>query len=174
MTAPDAAMIIRALTPADAEPYLPVRREALEMEPFAFGSSPEDDRASSIEFLRTAFARTDQATFGAFAPGLVGTVGISRDGTRKGAHKALIWGMYVRADQRGRGVGRRLMEEALGFARRNFLGVTHVQLCVSDRGLAAAALYQSLGFRVWGSEPAGLCVNGVLTTEHHMVLVLEG
>jgi ribosomal protein S18 acetylase RimI-like enzyme len=165
-------VIVRALTPDDAEQYLPVRREALVTEPFAFGASPEDDRAGSIEFLRTAFGRPDQATFGAFAPDMVGTVGISRDGTRKGSHKALIWGMYVRADQRGRGVGRRLMVAALDFARQ-LDGVSHVHLCVSDTAPAAGALYESLGFRAWGVEPAGLCVNGVLTSERHMVLDLR-
>ena len=165
-------MLIRALTPADAELYLPLRREMLLAHPFSFGASPEDDRASSLEFLRSALARTDQATFGAFNPELVGSVGISRHTSRKGAHKANIWGMYVRADQRGLGVGRQLMESALAFGRA-LDGVSHVHLCVSERAPAGEALYESLGFRVWGVESAGLCVDGVLSSEKHMVLVLN-
>src|SRR6187200_410334 len=41
-------MLIRRLRVEDAKLYVPLRRSALEQAPFAFGSSPEDDRNRDI------------------------------------------------------------------------------------------------------------------------------
>ena len=169
--APIRPVEIRQLTPADAEEYVRVRREALVATPFAFIASPEDDRASSVEFMRTSLAAPDQATFGAFAPTLVGIVGVGRERYRKAAHKAQVWGTYVQAEARGLGIGRKLMEQVVTYAR-TMPGVTHVHLCVSETAPDAANLYRSLGFRTWGEDSAGISIDGVVKAEEYMVLVL--
>jgi ribosomal protein S18 acetylase RimI-like enzyme len=166
------AVTIRPLTPADAELFLTIRREALEREPLSFAASPGDDRASSFEFVRAALEDPNQAVFGAFAGGLVGVVGIYRDRTVKAGHKAHIWGMYVSAGGRGAGTGRKLMEAALEFARE-LPGVRQVHLVVSERTPVARGLYHSLGFRTWGVEPSALNINGELVDDEHMVLLLN-
>ena len=51
---------------------------------------------------------SESMVLGAFAPELVGTVGLYREFKRKTAHKAHIWGMYVMPSRRGQGIGRRL------------------------------------------------------------------
>jgi ribosomal protein S18 acetylase RimI-like enzyme len=160
---------IRALSPEDAGAYQLLRREALEDAPFAFGSSPEDDRARSIDFVRAMLADPDQRICGAFVPHLAGIVGIYRDRHAKSAHKAHLWGLYVQPAQRGAGLGRALVESALEFAR-SLDGVTQVHLSVSDEAPSAAALYRLLGFVTWGIEPAALRVGGHDIAEHHMVL----
>jgi len=165
-------MLIRRLTTDDAEAFLPVRREALELSPLSFGSSPEDDRAGSLAFVRESLGESDRAMFGAFDPGLVGIAGINRERGRKSAHKCRIYGVFVKPRSRGQGVARRLLQEALGFAR-SLEGVTHVHLSVTEDAPAARRLYQSLGFRTWGSEPAGLRVEGHDVREYHMVRVLD-
>src|SRR6476659_9110072 len=109
--------MIRALSPDDASDYQHIRREALEDSPFAFGSSPSDDRARSIEFVREGLSSTDQAIYGAFMPYLVGVVGLYRDQGMKARHKAHLWGLYVRPAHRSAGLGRALVEAAIGFAR---------------------------------------------------------
>ncbi len=52
--------------------------------------------------------------------------------------------MYLRRDHRGRGLGKRLLEDALATARR--LGFRHVVLETASVLKEAIALYQSYGF----------------------------
>jgi ribosomal protein S18 acetylase RimI-like enzyme len=162
---------VRRLVMADAADYFALRREALEREPYAFGSSPSDDRFQSIELVREALADADQVIIGACAPALVGGVGVRRLTRIKLRHRAELWGMYVRAEYRRSGIGRRLVEEGIRFAREG-AGTRQLHLAVTDRAVGAAELYEKLGFVVWGVEPAGLCVHGVDLAETHMVLRL--
>jgi len=159
------------LTTDDAAEYFELRREALVREPFAFGSSPGDDRFRSIELVRVMLLDAEQAVIGAFAPDLIGSVGVLRMNRRKLRHKAEMWGMYVRAEHRGAGVGRALVEAAIRFAREQE-GLRLLHLTVTEKAVAAAALYQSLGFVVWGIDPAGLHVDGLDVSQKHMVLTL--
>jgi ribosomal protein S18 acetylase RimI-like enzyme len=163
--------MIRRLSEADAEAFVRIRREALEDTPFAFGSSPADDRAGSIDFVRAAVSDSTRAMFGAFAPNLAGIVGVYGDRSQKGAHNAHIWGVYVSAAHRGKGIGRALLKVAIEFAG-TLPSVTHIRLAVSERTAHALKLYASLGFVTWGIEPAALRIDGVDAAEYHMVLVL--
>jgi ribosomal protein S18 acetylase RimI-like enzyme len=163
---------IRNLGVADAPEFLRLRRLALELEPHSFAASVEDDRALDSDFLESALRDPAQAIVGAFAPDLVGVVGICRDRLIKARHKAHIWGMYVSPEGRGKGTGRLLMEAALDWARRQ-PGVTQVHLVVSTRTPVARKLYSSLGFSTWGLEPAALRINGELIDDEHMVKRLE-
>jgi RimJ/RimL family protein N-acetyltransferase len=165
---------VRPLTPADAEAFVLVRRRALREEPLAFSASPEDDRAVDLEAVRSWLARPgSSAIFGAFAPGLIGAVGLYREEQRKASHKARVWGMYVAPEHRGAGVGAALMQAAIDHAR-TLGGVRLVQLSVSDGTPAARRLYERLGFTRWGTEEEALSHDGRLVAEHHMVLRLEG
>ena len=145
-----------------------MRREALERDPLSFGASPDDDRAQSLDFLREVLEDPDQAIFGAFAPELVGVASIFRERMTKARHKTRIWGVYVGPTHRGAGLGKRLMQAAIDFAR-GLPGVSQVHLVVSSGTPAAKALYRSLGFRTWGVEPQALCINGELLDDEHMV-----
>jgi ribosomal protein S18 acetylase RimI-like enzyme/8-oxo-dGTP pyrophosphatase MutT (NUDIX family) len=163
---------VRRLRPEDGEAFIALRREALEREPFAFSSSAEEDRALSLDFLRRTLAGTNQAIFGGFAGTLVGSAGVYQDTQRKAAHKAHVWGVYVAPPHRRRGLGRSLMTAVLQFAR-GLPGVSQVHLGVADRGRAALALYERLGFVTWGTEPAALRIGDETAAEHHMVLTLD-
>ncbi|MCC7007997.1 MAG: GNAT family N-acetyltransferase [Acidobacteria bacterium] len=164
-------MLIRRLVPADAEVYLPLRRRALQESPFSFGSSPEDDRAGSLEWVREALDGDESALFGAFDGDLVGIIGIAREQKMKGSHKCDVWGLYVVPSARRQGAARALVTEAIRFAR-SLPHVAHVHLSVSDRAPAAMALYVSLGFKTWGVEPAAIRIGTVDASEHYMVLEL--
>jgi ribosomal protein S18 acetylase RimI-like enzyme len=153
----------------DAAVYLELRREALLREPYAFGSSPGYDRFRSIEDVQQILADREQAIFGAFDSAIVGAVGVRRLTRPKHHHKAELWGMYVRESHRRAGLGRRLLEAAIQFAREQE-GVRQLHLTVTERAVAAAALYETLGFVVWGIEPAGLRIDGADLAERHMVL----
>jgi ribosomal protein S18 acetylase RimI-like enzyme len=164
-------MMIRRLTPDDALEFVALRRNALAAAPQAFAASPEDDVAGSLDYVRGALGSAEQAVFGAFDPDLVGSVGIYRDRHVKAAHKCHLWGMWVAPDSRRKGIGRRLVDEAVDFARR-MDGVTHVHLSVSEAAEEALALYRCMGFTTWAIEPAALKVGGKVLSEQHMVRLL--
>lgn len=164
---------VRVLTAADAEAYFSHRREALLDAPLAFAASPEDDVASSPSAVRKILtSATGSTVFGAFSDGLIGSVGIHHDSRRrKSAHKALIWGMYVAPQFRKRGVGRDLLDAAITHVR-SLSGVRQVHLSVTEWSSDAQRLYESIGFRVWGTEPSSIEHEGECVDEHHMVLML--
>jgi RimJ/RimL family protein N-acetyltransferase len=74
---------------------------------------------------------------------LIGHVTVERDRHPVTRHVASL-GIAVAADERGRGVGRRLMEAAIDWARA--VGIEKLVLSVYPHNEAAIALYRSLGF----------------------------
>jgi RimJ/RimL family protein N-acetyltransferase len=66
-------------------------------------------------------------------------------------------GVLVARDYRGIGVGKALMREALERCRGKFEVVT---LSVFQTNSSARKLYESLGFRAWGTLPKGVKRNG--------------
>jgi ribosomal protein S18 acetylase RimI-like enzyme len=60
--------------------------------------------------------------------------------------------LYVAPAQRGRGLGRALMTEAIELARRE--GADYMDLNTSETDIAARALYESLGFSTREGDPA--------------------
>jgi len=163
---------IRVLTADDADAYWHCRLEALEREPEAFGSSPEDHRKLSPDEIRRRLADDPANNFviGAFVDGeLVGTAGFVREQGIKRRHKGRIWGVYVKVAMRGRGIGRSmlklLLERAAGID-----GVEQIVLSVVARQDAAVTLYRSLGFETWGREAEALKIGDKYVDEEYMVL----
>ena len=64
-----------------------------------------------------------------------------------------------------------MMKAAIAFAA-SLPGVQYVDLTVSEGSVGATALYERLGFRVWGIEPAAMRIDCVDVAEPHMVLDL--
>jgi ribosomal protein S18 acetylase RimI-like enzyme len=165
-------VVVRPLTSVDAAEFAALRREALEREPFAFGASPHDDFARSIEQITAMLREPEGAVFGAFNPALVGMAGVRRLTRDKVRHKANLWGVYVRQEHRGTGVGRELLQAAIAWAR-NRDGVRCLSLTVTQTEGAAQHLYETLGFTTWGIEPCGLRVGETDLRQAHMFLTLR-
>jgi len=165
--------VVRRLTALDAAPLRQLRLDALVETPESFGSSYEEEHTLTLTDIREWITSADDgAMFGVFMQdALAGMVGVGRQRKLKMRHKAHIWSMYVAPAQRGRGLGRLLMHAAIAHAR-TMRGVRQVQLSVTANNAAAAALYASLGFTVYGHEREALCVNGRLYDETLMALPL--
>jgi RimJ/RimL family protein N-acetyltransferase len=153
-----ADIVIRPLANAEADAilYRDIRLEALKANPEAFGSSHEFEAAQPLSWFSARLA--DSSVLGAFRDAeLVGIAGLAIQQGQKKAHKGTIWGMYVRPDARGAGIGRRLMEVVIELARHR---VELVQLTVVRDNERARRLYASLGFREYGVEKHALKHNG--------------
>jgi GNAT superfamily N-acetyltransferase len=163
---------VRKLGVEDAPLLIALRREALESEPLAFAASVTDDIALVAESVRSFLASPDtQAVYGAFQDvALIGMAGLFRLSKMKQRHKAMIWGMYVQPSFRKAGIGRALLNAAIEQARA--WSVDQLRLSVTEPAAAARHLYESAGFRVWGSEPRAQQWNGQFVTEHHLFLDL--
>ena len=95
-------------------------------------------------------------------------------GAREGgktAHKALLFGMYLRRGYRGRGVGDALMSRLIEEARGS---VEIVTLTVMSDNAPAVALYQRWGFESYGTEPRAVKEDGLYFDEMLMSLRLVG
>jgi ribosomal protein S18 acetylase RimI-like enzyme len=161
---------IRRLMPADAARYRELRLEGLRCNPEAFGSTYETESVQPLSSFSKRLAGS--AVFGAFRGAeLLGIAGFAVRNGLKEAHKGLLWGMYVRPDARKAGVGRRLVEAVIDFARQR---VELLQLSVVSDNEQARRLYASLGFIEYGVERHSLKQHGRYYDEILMAFDLVG
>lgn len=163
-----ASPAIRLLTPADAERYRAIRLEALANHPEAFTSTLERERQKPLAWFEERLATSD--VFGAFIAGeLVGTAGFRREDGAKTAHRAVLWGMYVRPQARKSGMGRLLVDAVAAHAASR---VEQLHLVVVSENLPALRLYKAAGFAEYGRGVKALKQDGRYSDEIMMALFL--
>jgi RimJ/RimL family protein N-acetyltransferase len=139
---------LRRLHPQDAASYRDIRLEGLAESPHAFSSTLESEQDQPLDRFTARLA--NDFVLGAFrGPRLAGIAGFYIQPKPKHTHKGMLWGMYVRPEARGSGIGRLLVEAIIGRARRH---VELLQLFVVSDNLAARRLYARLGFVEYGVE----------------------
>lgn len=167
-------MLIRRLVPSDATAFQALRLAALSECPSAFGSSYEEECSTPLATIEARLAPdSGRNMFGAFdGPELVGMVGVGREDAPKLRHKAFIRAVYVAPAHRGEGVARLLLEQALACAL-SMQGLRQISLDVTAGNAPALALYQSLGFVVFGREPRALFADGALHDKLYLARILD-
>ena len=165
---------IRVLTQEDVSEWIRLRLEALEVDAKAFSASLDEYRLLSLDDVKTRlWSVPDAFVVGAFDDGkMLGMAGFYRDRGPKVRHKGRVWGVYVSSSRRGRGLGRQMMNALLERAAA-IPGIEQVLLSVTSSQTAALALYRSLGFQIFGTEPRALNAKGEFIDEHYLVLPLR-
>jgi ribosomal protein S18 acetylase RimI-like enzyme len=163
-------MRIRRLLSPDAAAFQDLRLRGLLESPTAFGSSYEEEVDRSIPVIAASLTEgSGRNMFGAFIDNkLVGVVGVGREAALKEMHRGFIRSMYVAPESRRQGVGKALMAEAVHFAKA-MPGLRQVTLAVTAGNSAAIATYEGFGFKVCGTAPEALHVQGTYYDEIQMV-----
>lgn len=167
-------MRITPLTPAHAATYRALMLEAYEQAPDAFTTTADERRAEPEAWWVKRISSADglATCFGAWeGERLVGTVALEYAAKPKTRHAALVLGMYVQPARRGRGIGLALMQAAIAAAsaRPDVLVLT---LTLTEGNAAALRLYESVGFRAWGTQPHAIQTASGLKGKVHMTLAL--
>ena len=147
-------MTVRLLSSEDAASYRNLRLDGLRAHPEAFGASWEEEAARPLAWFADKLSAN--AIFGgerADVVGLSGVVGFYVLDAMKQRHKGVLWGMFVRSEARGAGLGLSLVTCALEHAQQT---VEEVRLTVVATNTAARNLYERVGFTQYGLERRAL------------------
>lgn len=151
----------RQLDAADAEAFSALRRAVTTDNPVAMGLTLDEELSRPLEGFRAQLALPDpNAAFGAFMAGeLVGTAAVAWPSKFPSSrHRVDLWGVFVLPRLRGVGIGRVLVNTAVGHAQAH--GALRVNLTVYLPNAPAVHLYESLGFVRCGTEPEAICIAG--------------
>ena len=147
--------------------YKEIRLEALKNDSIAFGSSYEEEINRPESHWRN---RTVGAVFAFSGEKIIGLMSYKDEDRPKTKHKSGIYSVYVKPDYRGKGVGKKLLEETLRLIKLNE-EIIKVNLTVNPSQISAVKLYESFGFKAVGTLHKELLVNGTYYDEVLMELL---
>jgi len=161
-------MWIEQLDASHALDYRALMLEAYDLHPQAFTSSVRERAKMPLSWWEARLTSQLDVVLGAFEDGrLAGIVGLAFEPREKARHKCTLFGMYVSAQVRQRGVGFELVQAALSRAHKQ-PGLRLIQLTVTAGNAAAFKLYQRCGFVQFGLEPMAVRVGEDYFDKIHM------
>ncbi|WP_338584963.1 GNAT family N-acetyltransferase [Pseudomonas sp. MAG733B] len=161
-------MWIERLDASHALDYRAMMLEAYDLHPQAFTSSVRERATMPLSWWESRLTGKLDVVFGAFEEGrLAGIVGLAFEPREKARHKATLFGMYVSANVRQRGLGFQLVEAVLAEARSH-QDLRLIKLTVTAGNDAAFNLYQRCGFVQFGLEPMAVRVGEDYFDKIHM------
>jgi ribosomal protein S18 acetylase RimI-like enzyme len=157
-------VLTRLLAAGDLPAYKALRDTVLASAPEAFTTDAAEalGQPAQAYLPRLGLDRPDGGHFtaGAWHAGeLVGAVTCERDARLKGRHIGHVAGMMVLGGWQGRGIGRLLLNECITQARRA-PGLEMLTLSVTSSNVAAVGLYQSVGFKRYGTLARAIKLGG--------------
>jgi ribosomal protein S18 acetylase RimI-like enzyme len=136
--------------------YRDLRLDALSKDPCAFGSSHGEERDLPEEEWRR---RIHNALFAMSGGKPVGMIVFVHEKKEKAKHIANIFGVYVKKEFRGQGIGKMLIGEALTEILKD-RDVKKIRLTVNAENKVAIGLYEDAGFNSVGTMKDELQVEG--------------
>lgn len=166
-------IIIRHSASSDLHAFRDLRLEALKNHPTAFGSDYAESSSKPIAHWeeRLKINIGEQAMFFAERNDeLIGMAAIVRGSSKKSAHTANIYGVYVKPGWRGNQIAEKLVRTCLKWAVKN--GIIIVKLAVVSDNQTAIHCYKRCGFAPYGTEPKALSYEGRFYDEYLMSIDL--
>ena len=161
-------MWIERLDVSHALDYRALMLEAYDLHPQAFTSSVRERAVTPLSWWESRLTGKLDVVLGAFdEEGLAGIVGLAFEPREKAWHKVTLFGMYVSARARQRGLGAQLVQAALAEAKSH-PKLRLIQLTVTAGNDAAFNLYQRCGFVQFGLEPMAVRVGEDYFDKIHM------
>lgn len=152
-------MIVRRLTVDDLPVFRGIRLEALELEPQAFGDSFSVLSKKKDNYWKKELSNKWKTWYGVFNNNeLVGIGSIKFVKSLKFNHIAHLSGIYVKKDQRGKGIGKLLFKTRIDEAFKNEK-IKKLKLIVNTSQTNAISLYKSFNFREVGKLEAEFRLN---------------
>ncbi len=142
--------LIRIIEPNENESYLNFKRSILKKDEINFRISAEDIGDASFP----TSANQNSFTLGAFLVNqLVGIVSfqLEEENRKKLTHRAILGGMMIDEEFRGKGVGKSLVAEVLKRVEK-LEWVEQINLTVMSHNNIAIALYSKFGFKRFSHE----------------------
>ncbi len=150
--------------------------EAYGLHPDAFTSDVVEREALPIAWwekrLDSGFDAAEVVFAAVEGDSLIGVAGLSVERRKKARHKSTLFGMYVPAVHRGKGVGHGLLQSVLAYAQSR-PELLLVQLTVTEGNQGAQTLYERVGFKPFGIEPMAVAVDQHFVSKVHMWLDLR-
>ena len=160
--------MILSLGPEWTDEYIRLRSEAIRLHPDSFGAGPEyrHSRASTLKKLE---AKHEEDFILAWQEGerLEAMLGFKRNQGVKHQHRSEIWGVYVSAAYRRKGIAQALFEECFSRARK-MEGLKKILLGAYHINTGSIKLYERLGFEEYAREPARMIWQGQELDEVYM------
>lgn len=166
-------IIIREARPEDAEALLAFMKQVGgETDNLTFGAEGLPITAEQERAFLAGMAEAEKSVFYCAWEGqrLVGTGSISAMSRRMG-HRAEL-GISVEKARWGRGIGSRIMEKLIGYAKEH--GIEILSLEVRSDNARAVALYEGFGFQEIGRFPGFFKIGDEYVEFTLMVLDLRG
>lgn len=171
-------LIYHPLEEDDFTAFVQLRKEALLNEPEAFGPDYASYNAAPLLDKEHFFERILKYPFsfslGAFSQENIligmGCFTIPYNMVKR-RHKGVLWGMYVKPEYRGHGIGKKIAELILHAAKQD-AGCEQAIITVTPPGSPAQKFYDSLGFIQYGVEYRALKLETGYIDEVLMMKVL--
>jgi ribosomal protein S18 acetylase RimI-like enzyme len=160
---------IRKLVPSDSGIYRALMLRGYSEHPTAFTSTFEERATKLPDWWTKRLQDPTTVTLGAFDAGdsMIGTARLEVFQRLRERHKVNLAAMYVMRDYAGKGVGRRLVDEAL-IETRKMPGVETMNLTVTADNLPAVRLYSKVGFLEFGRETKAVKTASAYLDKLHM------
>lgn len=149
-------VIVKKLPDKMWKEYKNLRLDALKTDPIAFGSSYEEEIKLPMKAWRK---RIKNVIFAFSSDKPIGMITYVFKNKSKTRHIANIFGVYVKQEFRGQGIGEKLIESAISSIKKN-KNIIKINLNVNAKQKAAVRLYEKYGFKSVGLLKKDLHVNG--------------
>ena len=171
---PRGTVVIREANTADAPSFRELRLEALQNSPIAFSADYQKNFSHPAKYWEELLSpHPDESTIflGEYESNLIAMTGVMRGNSPKTRHSAWIWGVYVTPKWRGLHIAEEIIHTCMDWAISK--GVVIAKLGVAAVNQPAIRCYERCGFKVYGTEPRAVYVDGKYYDENLMHHTLD-